>query len=89
VIRKDEAQQWKLVAGEMLDIVKGIQKVGQYGKSMCLLSVTAWKPSSFYLTYCYICSFVHFHHIIQNALRDWAIIIGRETLRSIGGQKLN
>lgn len=34
VVRKDETQQWKLVAGEMLDIVKGIKSEGNYGKEL-------------------------------------------------------
>jgi hypothetical protein len=32
-MKKDESQQWKLVAGEMLDIVKGIKMEGKTGNS--------------------------------------------------------
>ena len=31
-IRKDEAQQWKLVAGEMVDMLKMVRQAGNLGK---------------------------------------------------------
>ena len=31
-IRKDETQQWKLVAGEMVDMLKMVRQAGNLGK---------------------------------------------------------
>ena len=46
-IRKDETQQWKLVAGEMVDMLKMVRQEGNLGKRAAQNNFSARKISFF------------------------------------------